>query len=77
MIKEGTCIYPLPNKKPCGKPCLVLDQDGNKRMFCYEHKKLIDEWIARVMAKRSNGVKTHFVANQIVRHDRGRGKQVI
>ena len=77
MIAEGICVYPLPNKKPCGKPCAVLNSDGSKRMFCYEHQKMIDEWTARVLSKRSSGVKTHFVAKDVIRHDRGRGKHVI
>ena len=78
MSIEGICIYPRPNKKPCGKPTTeILDSNGQRMAFCAEHYRAIQQWITDHAAGRSTGKVGHFKMGKVVRTDRGRNKRII
>jgi len=68
MIKEGLCICPRPDKKPCGKPTL-LDSQGHHLLFCAECQRKVDAWIAKAKTRKADK-QACFVAKKVVRHGR-------
>ena len=47
---EGLCHWPDENKKPCRRPCPLVDIHGVPMFFCSEHMGEARNWVKRVKA---------------------------
>lgn len=63
---EGLCHFPVEDRKPCRRPCPLVDINGIPMFFCSEHMETVRAWVNRIKAN-PGGKRGTFVLKSVTR----------